>query len=165
MNFACCYSNRGRMSVISHRRWRLERISAYGRRVSHKVVALLGGALVACVVGGVAIAADAPPLLACAAAVAFVALGSVLPPRGLARFVVRRQLSGVTAVAFLFAFLGICLLWPSTTALDASTSWLRLTGWIVLAWFTALTASFLAALRHANSLRTSRPDNSPTQSR
>lgn len=135
-------------------------ISAYGLRVRDKVLPLLGGALAACVVGAVAIAADGPPLLACAAAVAFVALGYVLPPRGLARFIVQRQRKPleVTGVAFLFAFLGIWLVWASTMALDAGTSWLRLTGWVILAWFSAMGASFVTALRHADDLRAGRTD-------
>ncbi|WP_141855714.1 hypothetical protein [Kribbella jejuensis] len=125
-----------------------------------KVLALLGGALVACVVGGVAIASDAPPVLACAAAVALVALGPVLPPRGLARFIVRRQRKPleVTRVAFLFAFIGIRLVWASTKALDASTSWLRFTGWVALTWFGTMGASFVAALRQAAALRVGRTD-------
>ncbi|WP_344231488.1 hypothetical protein [Kribbella hippodromi] len=131
-----------------------------------KVLALLGGALAACVMGGVAIAADGPPLLACAAAATFVALGSVLPPRGLGRFIVRRQRKplDVTGVAFLFAFLGVWLVWASTMALDAGTSWLRFTGWVVLAWFSATGAGFVAALRHAEALRASHTDDRPTQS-
>ncbi|WP_329000872.1 hypothetical protein OHA18_41385 [Kribbella sp. NBC_00709] len=132
-----------------------------------KVLSLLGGALVTCMVGGFAIAMDGPPLLACAAAAAFVALGSVLPARGLARLIVQRQRKplDVAGVAFLFAFLGVWLVWASTMALDASTSWLRFTGWVVLAWFSAMGASFVAALRHADDLRAVRTDDRPTRSR
>jgi hypothetical protein len=128
--------------------------------VKEKLLVLLGGVVLAVVVGGVAVVGDGPPILACAATVAFLALGYVLPPRGLTLFIVRRQRKplGVAGAAALFAFLGVWLVWASTVALDATDSYTRFTGWVVLAWFTTMGASSVSALRCAESQRAGRAE-------
>ena len=115
---------------------------------------LLLGVVLAVGLAGLAVVTDDPLILALAAAVAFVAVGYVMPARGLPLLIVQRQRRplGVAGAAFLFAFLGIWLVWASTTALDATLPSLQLTGWLALVCFSLIGVIFVAALRCAEDL-------------
>jgi hypothetical protein len=89
-------------------RWRLGRLPSTVCAVPEKMLILLIGVVLAAGLGGLAVVGDGPPILACAATLAFVAVGNVMPARGLPLLIVRRQGKplGVARAAFLFAFLG-----------------------------------------------------------
>jgi hypothetical protein len=118
---------------------------------------LLGTALAAALVA-VAVATDARPILAGAATLAFVALGYVVPARQLPLFIVRRlrKRMRVGRAAFLFAVLGICLSEAAAVALDATDSYTRFSGWVALGGFSAIGASFVAAIRRTEVMKAGR---------
>jgi hypothetical protein len=124
--------------------------------VSKKVLVFLLGVVLAAGLAGVAVVTDDPLILAVAAAVAFVAVGHVMPARGLPLLLARRQPKppGVAHTAFLFTFLGILMVWATITALDTTDSYLRLAGWMVLALFSVTGATIVAAFRCAEDLKT-----------
>jgi hypothetical protein len=123
---------------------------------------LLLGVVLAAGLGGLAVVGDGPPILACAATLALVAVGNVMPARGLPLLIVRRQGKplGVARAAFLFAFLGIWLSWASTVALDAPDSYQRFAGWVALAGISSTGASIVAAIRCAEAIKAGRSEES-----
>jgi hypothetical protein len=133
--------------------WRPGRDPRIVCAVSKKAPVLLLGVVLAAGLAGAAVVTDDPLILALAAAVAFVAVGYVMPARGLP-LIARRQPKppGVAHIAFLFTFLGISMVWATTTALDTTDSYLRLAGWVFVALFSALGATIVAAARCAEDL-------------
>jgi hypothetical protein len=119
---------------------------------------LLVGVVLAAALVAVAVATDAGPILAGAATLAFVALGYVVPARRLPLFIVQRlrKRMGVGRAAFLFAVLGICLSEAAAVALDATDSYTRFSGWVALGGFSAIGASFVAAIRRTEAMKAGR---------
>jgi apolipoprotein N-acyltransferase len=132
--------------------------------VSEKALVLLMGVVLAAGLAGVAVVTDDPLILAVAAAVAFVAVGYVMPARGLPLVLARRQPKppGVARTAFLFTFLGISMVWATELALDFPDSLPRLAGWIALALFNVVGATIVAAARCAEDLKGD-PVDEPTR--
>jgi hypothetical protein len=135
--------------------WRLGYVARTVCPVSERVLVLLLGVVVAAGLAGLAVVTDDPLILAVAAAVAFVSVGYVLPARGLPLFIVRRQPKppGVARAAFVFTLLGIFMVWATTIALDATDSYIRLSGWIALAFISVGGATIVAAIRYAEGLK------------
>jgi dipeptide/tripeptide permease len=144
--------------------WRPGRVPRTVCAVSEKALVLLLGVVLAAGLAGVAVVSDDPLILALAAAVAFVAVGYGMPARRLSLFIARRQPKppGVAPIAFLFTFLGISMVWATTTALSTTDSYLRLAGWVFVTLFSALGATIVAAHRCAEDL-TGDPVDKPTR--
>jgi hypothetical protein len=123
--------------------------------VSEKVLVLLLGVVLAAGLAGVAVVTDDPLILAVAAAVAFVSVGYAMPARGLLLLLARRQAKplGVARTAFVFTFLGISMVWATTTALVTSEPYLRMAGWMIVALFSVAGATIVAGIRCAEDLR------------
>jgi dipeptide/tripeptide permease len=123
--------------------------------VPEKTVVLLGGAVLAAGLAVLAVVTGDPLILAVAAAVAFVAIGHVLPTRRLSLFIARRQPKplGTARTAFVFSLLGIFLVWASTIALDFPETLLRTAGWISVALFIVAGAVLVAAARCTEDLK------------
>ena len=128
--------------------------------MSESILAFLGGAILATGLGAVAVVGDDPLVLAVAAAVAFVSAGHVMPARGLTPLIPHRQpvRTGAARGAFVFAFLGIALVWASITALDTTLPSLRVVGWGALVCFIATGAVIVATIRCAEELAASRAE-------
>ncbi|MEV0291905.1 MULTISPECIES: hypothetical protein [unclassified Kribbella] len=128
--------------------------------MSKRILAFLGGVVLATGLGATAVTGDDPLVLAFAAAIAFVSAGHVMPARGLMPLIARRQPVRTAAAsrAFVFAFLGIALVWASITALDTTLPSLRVVGWGALACFIATGAVIVATYRFAEELAAGRAE-------
>jgi hypothetical protein len=119
------------------------------------MLVLLVGVVLAAGLAGLAVLTHDRLILAVAAAGAFVAVGYVMPARGLPLFIARRRPKPPAAarIAFLFTTLGIFMMWATAIALDATDSYLRLTGWLALVLFSVTGAIIVAAIRCAEDLQ------------
>ncbi|WP_405072069.1 hypothetical protein OG558_22555 [Kribbella sp. NBC_01510] len=124
-----------------------------------KMLVLAAAVLGAVVMAVMAVVLDMPGYLAFGATAAFVAIGYVLPFRGLPLLVARRQRepTGVPGVAVIFTVLGIIMSLFCTTAVDGADSSIQAAGWFGVAMMTALGAITVAGLRCAESLRAAQP--------
>jgi hypothetical protein len=120
---------------------------------------VLAAGVIGAVVLAVMAVVDMPGYLAFGATAAFVAIGYVLPFRGLPLLLARRQRepTGAPGVAVIFTLLGIIMSLFCTTAVDGADSSIQAAGWFGVAMMTALGAITVAGLRCAESLRAAQP--------
>lgn len=118
--------------------------------VPQKMVVLIAGVIGAVVLGVMAVVLDAPAYLAFGATAAFIAIGTAVPVRGLARYLATRQTKAsevVPRAAASFTTLGVILSLFSTQAIEASDSVIRAIGWCAVVLVSATGVIVVAGLR------------------
>ncbi|WP_344239004.1 hypothetical protein [Kribbella hippodromi] len=131
-----------------------------------KMVVLAAGVIGAVVLAAMAVALDAPAYLAFGATAAFVAIGYVLPFRGLPHYLATRQPKSATGqstateivprAAGAFTTLGVGLTLFSTQAIEANDSVIQAAGWFAVAFVSAAGAITVAGLRYLEHLKAAR---------
>jgi hypothetical protein len=125
------------------------------------MVVLVGGVIGAVVLGVMAVVLDAPAYLAFGATAVFLAIGYVLPFRGLPLYLATWQPKTATrqpkaelvlGAAAIFTILGVGLTLFSTQAIEANDSVIRAAGWLAVAFVSAVGAITVAGLRCAENL-------------
>jgi hypothetical protein len=119
------------------------------------MLVLAAGLIGAVVFAVMAVLLDMAPYLALGGMAAFVAIGYVLPFRGLPLLLARRQRkpTGVPGTAVIFTVLGITMSLFSTTAIDGVDSSIQAAGWFGVTMLTAMGATIVACLRCADELK------------
>jgi len=118
--------------------------------VPQKMLVLIVGMIGAVVLGVMAVVLDAPAYLAFGATAAFIAIGTAMPFRGLARYLATRQPKGTEVVpraAASFTTLGVVLSLFCTQAIEANDSVIRAIGWFAVVLVSAAGAIVVAGLR------------------